>query len=454
MGIAVSDEALASFIRDRYKDPASGQSRYPALVAEVQSIGAREEDLLAMERRGIGQSLLAELISIPEMLITPRQAEADYRREHEEATASAVFFISTNYLSSVTVTPDALGKFFTNRMSDYRIAEKFVVAFVRFAGTNHFAAAEADLAKVTDLTNRLEKVYEQRGTNAFLNDQGIAMPKSVALIKLRDEALREGANMRAREAATEFYNEVSQVTPLKAESLDAVAAKRGLKVEITQPFSKSERPLGLEGLPTLVRDLDSLTPDSPVSEPLMGLDGAYIAAIKVRIPSMTPALDAVRARVTEDYRRSQAREAARNAGQAFHAVATNALATGKTFAAVATAQKLTVVDLPAFSLSSTMVPGLPPYADLSSLKDAAFALKAGGVSPMGFLREGGYVLFLKERKAPTAEAVKAGLPAYITEQRSRRSNGPFVQWFTSEWDKSGLSLAIRPRPSTNGPVQN
>ena len=74
MGIDVSDEALAAFIRDRYKDPSTGQSRYKALVAELTAIGAREEDMLAMERRGMGQSVLADILSIPEALITPREA--------------------------------------------------------------------------------------------------------------------------------------------------------------------------------------------------------------------------------------------------------------------------------------------------------------------------------------------------------------------------------------------
>ena len=113
-------------------------------IALRTAIGAREEDMLAMERRGMGQSVLADILSIPEALITPREAEQDYRREHEEITASAVFFVGSNYLSKVTVTPEALGRFFTNRMSTYQVPEKFVLSYVRFPGSNHLAAAEAE----------------------------------------------------------------------------------------------------------------------------------------------------------------------------------------------------------------------------------------------------------------------------------------------------------------------
>lgn len=452
MGISVGDEALAEFIRERYKDPSTGQSRYAALVAELTAMGAREEDMLAMERRGIGQSLLADVLSIPEALITPREAEQNYRREHEEVAASAVFFTSTNYLSKVVVTPEAIGRFFSNSLVNYQVPEKFVLGYVRFPGSNHLAAAEAELAQMPDLTNRIEKVYAQRGTNDFVDDQGVALAKPAAIARIRQEAAKESANVRARESAVAFYNELSQKTPLKAETLDAVAAQRGLKVQITQPFTRMDAPVGLEGLPGVGGAIDSLLGETPVSEPLMGTDGAYVLAIKVRIPATTPPLEVVRARVTEDFRRREALQAARAAGQAFQAAVTNAMAAGKSFAEAAAGQKYAAVDLPSFSLSSTSVAGLPPYADLASLKNAAFALQPGKAGGFAFTREGGFVLFLKDRKQPSADSVKAALPGYLAEQRARRSRGPFVQWFTSEWDKSGLRMALEPRRDTNAPA--
>jgi hypothetical protein len=205
----------------------------------------------------------------------------------------------------------------------------------------------------------------------------------------------------------------------------------------------------LEGLPGVGSAIESLLGETPLSEPMLGTDGAYLLALKVRIPASTPPLEAVRARVTEDFRKQEALQAARTAGQAFQAAVTNALAAGKTFADAAAGQRYAVVDLPSFSLSSTTVAGLPPSADLASLKNAAFALQPGKAGNFAFSRDGGFVLFLKERKAPTAEAIKAGLPTYLAEQRSRRSRGPFVQWFTSEWEKSGLRLALEPRRETN-----
>ena len=353
---------------------------------------------------------------------------------------SAVFFVGSNYLSKVTVTPEALGRFFTNRMSTYQVPEKFVLSYVRFPGSNHLAAAEAELAGMPDLTNRLEKLYAQRGTNDFIDDKGAPLAKPAAMARIRQEATRESANIRAREAAVAFYNELSQKAPFKADTLDVVAGQRGLPVQITQPFGRADSPMGLEGLPGVGSSIESLLGESPVSEPVVGTDGAYILALKVRIPASTPPFESVRARVTEDFRRQESISAARTAGQAFHAAVTNAIAAGKTFAEVAAGQRLSVMDLPSFSLSSTTAPGLPSFADLSSLKNAAFALQAGQAGGFSFSGYGGFVLFLKERKQPSAEAVKAALPDYLKERRSRTSRAPFVQWFTSEWEKSGLRL--------------
>jgi hypothetical protein len=451
MGIVADDEVLASVVSDAFRDQATGQSTYPALIERIKTMGGREDDYLAILRRQVEQSTLVNVLSIPDSLVTPREAEAEYRRENEEAVASAVFFVSTNFMSSVTVKPEGLGQFYTNRAQNYRIAEKFVVSYLHFPASNHMAAAEAELATMPDLTNRLEQAYASRPTNSFLDDQGVVLSKDAALLRMRTESVKSSAAARAAEVASEAYNELAQITPIKPENLDAIATKRGLKVALTQPFARGERPLGLESLPDLTTVLQGLTPDAPFSEPMTSANGAYILAIKARIPATIPPLASIEPRVADDYRRFLALEAARSAGQAFRNSLTNALAAGKTFAGFAAEQKQQVIDLPAFSQSMTMVPGLPPYADLGSLKDTAFALEPGGVSGFAMARDGGYVLFLKERKPVSEETLKAGLPAFMAEARSRRSSSPFAQWFSGEWEKSSVAAAFRRMKGTNAP---
>jgi hypothetical protein len=452
MGILPTAEVQAAAIREAYKDPQTGQSGYAAFLERLKEMGVREQTHLDMVRRDVGRQFLAELLAIPTSLVPPREVENEYRRENEEVVTSAVFFISTNYLGSVVETPEALGQFFTNRMATYRIPEKYVLSYVRFPGAQYIAAGEVELAKLPDLMSRLEAVYVNRGTNSFVDGLGNPMSKEAAIASLREEQVQGYAASRATEEAAGFYNELSELTPARIENLEIVAAKRGLKVEVTQPFSKTERPVGLEGVPTLARELDNLGGEIPYSEPLTSLDGAYIVAIRSRIPSVIPPMDMVRTRVSEDFKRARSRESAISAGQTFRMVLTNAMAGGKTFQEVVAEQKLAVMDLPPFSLSMDMVPGLPPYADLNSLKDTAFNLQPGQASTFNLGRDGGYVLFLKERKPVSDEVLKAGAATYAAELRSRGFADAFYRWFESEWERSSISARYRQNAATNGPA--
>lgn len=452
LGIAVSDETLADYLRRTMRDPATGQLLYDRQVEMIKAQGYTEADFLALARYEMAERHLADLVQVPAQLVTPREAESEVRRNNEQALVTAVFFSASNQLASVQVTPEGLGRFFTNRIAAYRTSEKIVASFVKFDLSNHLAEAAALVAKAPDTAAKLEAVYTKRGADAFRDAQGNPLAKDAALAKLREEYAREQAMEMAANVANDFYNDLGKVEPVKAENLESVASKRGLRAELTQPFAANDRPLGLEGVPNLAGQLSRLDPSVPFTEPIATMNGYYIVAVRQRIPPVTPTLDSIRARVTDDYRRSLAMDAARSAGQAFHNLATNALASGKSFAALAAEQKLAAVDLPAFTLQMNMLPGLPPQADLVSLKDAAFALQPGQVSPLVPGRDGGYVVYLRERKPASEEMVKAELPKVVTELRQREERAGFSEWMSHEWDNSGLQALFTPKEKKSGVV--
>ncbi len=445
-GIVVSDAQLAEFIKQYFRDPATGQLIFERELEASKAQGITEAEYLEFVRSQIANRHLRDIVEIPAQLVTPRESESEVRRANEQALVTAVFFSASNHLASVQLTPDALGRFFTNNIAGYRTADRLVASYVKFPSSNHLAAAESLVAKLPDLTLRLETAYNSRGATSFRDAQGNPLAKEAALARLREEELRRTAVAMAGELANEFYNDVAKIEPVRAENIETVAAARKIKIEITQPFSGTERPLGLESLRNIGQTLAALDPSVPFTEPLPALDGVYIVAIRQRIPSATPTLDAVRARVTEDFRRMTSTESARTAGQAFHNLATNALASGKSFAALVAEQKLAAVDLPPFTIEMSMLPGLPPQADLSSLKDAAFSMKAGEVSNLISGRDGGYVVYLRERKPASEEVVKAALPKATTELRQREERAGFSEWFGNEWIASGLQAQLAPKP--------
>ena len=162
-----------------------------------------------------------------------------------------------------------------------------------------------------------------------------------------------------------------------------------------------------------------------------------------RMPSEIPTLDSVRARVVADYKRAKSVEAAHTAGEAFATAVSAALAQGKTFEAAAAAQNAKVTDLAPFSLVTQSLPGLDARVNPAVVKDTAFNLKPGAASRFIQTGDGGFVLFLKERRPVDAAIVKAGLNGYLEEQRGQRKTDAFDAWFQAEFKKSGLEALLK-----------
>ena len=51
------------------------------------------------------------------------------QRENQEFSAQSVFFSPSNYLSAVTVTPDAVAQYYTNYLAAYRLPDRVQVSY-------------------------------------------------------------------------------------------------------------------------------------------------------------------------------------------------------------------------------------------------------------------------------------------------------------------------------------
>src|SRR5204863_34346 len=101
--------------------------------------GLTFEDFDRFVRHEIGIQELMATVGMGGELITPQEAQELYRREHQELSAEAVIFSASNYLAGISVTPEALSQFYSNRQSLYRIPDRVQVQYVRFPYTNHYA---------------------------------------------------------------------------------------------------------------------------------------------------------------------------------------------------------------------------------------------------------------------------------------------------------------------------
>jgi hypothetical protein len=195
------------------------------------------------------------------------------------------------------------------------------------------------------------------------------------------------------------------------------------------PFSEMEGPRELSVRATFARTAFALTPQEPISPAVVGEDAVYLLALKGRIPSEIPTLDALRERVTEEFRREQARLLAREAGTNFVTSLTNALAAGQSFADACAAANVTPIPLPKFSAGSRNLPDWDRRVNFEQVRAATSGLRAGSASNLLLTADGALVVYLKNREQVTDAELKDALPPFLADLRQERQFEGFSDWF-------------------------
>jgi len=438
LGISVTDEGAAKWIAnspvfsDREKGGFKSDTYNLFVKNKLPEANLTEIDFHRFARHEAAIQHLAAVVGGAGKLISTPEAETLYRQENEVASVSLVTFANSNYLASVKVAPDEISRFFTNRMSMYRIPERVQVSYVRFMATNYNAEADKIMASDTNLAAKLDQVYLQRGVNFFVEPDGKTMSANAAKDKIKSELKNEYALRAARRAAAAFADELFGMKPVIGDNLEKLASTKNLLTGVTAPFDRYNGPSEFRVLDNFNTTAFNLNAEEPYSVPLPDQDSVFVIALKARVPSEVPPLDTIRERVTNDYRQTQSREGARKAAEAFHTSATNLLAQGKSFQDAANEAKLTVVTPSGIAKSARMLADLDPRIDLQSLKSAAFRLQKGGVSSFVPTSEGGFVVYLRSI-APADEAtMKTELPKFIQTLQQRRQMQAFNDWFMKE----------------------
>jgi len=450
--IQVSDEATADWITTVFQDRKTKQFHiddYNRFMAQLPSRGLSERDFERFARHQVAIGHLVALAGATGKMIAPQAAEQEFREAHEKADTKVVVFNSSNYLAKVDASPEKIGTYYTNRAANYRLPERIQLSYVDFPASNYVATAETQLATRTNLAQIIDAEYLRRGANFFTDTNNSPLSAEAAKAKLRDEMKHEAALIEARRAAIDFANDLEKMTNQPSiqnpsENLEKLANAKGLQAKVTEPFAQGEEPKGLNVPSQFSQVAFNLTAEEPnITEPVVGEDGAYVFSFKRRVPSALPPLEAIKDQVTEDYRRSEALRLAREAGLAFAAAATNGVASGKTFDAVAQELGYSVIDVPPFTRESRgSIEGLPTQVDSASLRNTAFNDSAGHSSNYIPGRDGGYVVFIEKFIPASDEEVKSGLPEFVEELRRRHATEAFNEWFTKQTHAANLKLAI------------
>jgi peptidyl-prolyl cis-trans isomerase D len=448
--IRVGDDAVARWIsaRPAFADRRTkvfSQEAYDQFVQRFlptsPNIRLDESDFARYARHQIALGQLESLAGLSGELVPLREGEAEYRYRHEEAVAEIAEVSLTNYLAAVTLRPAEVAKFYTNRLAVYRVPERVQVSYVKFSASNHLAEADAQLAKETNLAERIESIYDEQGPDAYRDAQNHTLPAALAKAAIK-KRIREQLALRAAVTnADHFARQLFALEPAKAANLDRLAATNGLAVHLTEPFSEADGPKGID-LDTFTKSAFGLTADEPFAAPIKGDDCIYLIAFHQRLPSEIPPLSAIRRTVEADYRHDQALQMAHAAGQSLYLSVTNGLAKGRSFQSLCAADRADWFKPPPFSRSTDSLPTVESQGiDLRELKDVAFALTAHAVSHFSPTREGGFLVYVQSFRPVDPTKMKAELPDFLASLRHTLSVQAFEQWFRQQYTAAHVTSA-------------
>ena len=403
------------------------------IVSRQRGIHLTKEDFVRYLEHEVGFQQLVQLAGASGQLVNPREAQEKFLKEHQENVVEAVFFQTSSYTNGVTTNPADIGRYYTNMMVQYRLPERLRVAYVEFPKSNFFAQADSVLALRTNLSALIDQEYQQRGATNYTdpNNPGAVLSEKEAKDQIRSMVRSQSALTFAHNAATELADKLMSQSDASVQTFESFMTAAKLPVKVSSPFGRDEAPVEMKSVsPEFAGRLFELTNSTAavLFQPIMGEDAVYLAAIKQRIPSQIEPLESVRARVAADYVRSQGRERALKAGNAFQSNSVQQVSAGKSFSEVAAKSGLRVETLPPFSSATENLPELAGRMQLSQLNNAVSALTNGGISRFMFTPDGGVVLHLKDRKAIADDVQKDKFPTFIRSERLSRSFEAFGKW--------------------------
>ena len=391
----------------------------------AQIIGERADlsDFERYLRHNLGRDQLISVVTLSSDLVTMPEVRNLYIQHFQELSTEAAFFSATNYANMVAEpSPDALAKFYQDRLSEYRLSDRVQVSYVKLDPTNFLADADQEIAKSPDLlAEKVDEEYQKRGTN-YYPDLKPEEAKKRIVEEIRLGTAHDAARKKAEVLAEALYEMKPQP------NLAVFAASNRLTLKTTAPFEEqtgpAEQDLGLN----FARAAFALTPAEPIGEqPVADGDAFFLLALDKKFPAEILPLDRIHARVLADYKQSQALQLARRAGRQLAQSATNSIAQGKTFDAACAEAKVKPVSVPPISIRSRTLPEVEDHLSTYEYQRIAFNTPVGKVADFVETMDGGIVVYVRQLLPLDETKMKADLPEFYNTVRLARRQEAIIE---------------------------
>lgn len=431
--LRLRDELLTLVTGGQTRDMAAALNAFEEQI--LRKNGLSLLDFERFLRHEAGLQHLIELCGVAGRLTTPQEAEEIFRREHEELDAAMVYFNASNYLASITNFPtEAISQLYSNRLAEYAIPERVQLVYVHFPLTNYLSQALTNLTRQTNLTALVASIYSRQPTNYWKDKDGNPLSEAEAKARIEKDLVEDQARRLAMRTVNEFTHGFNLEKTNTLQDFLALAARSNLTVHTTQPFDLMEGPKDLKLPERAIPILYRLQPEDPVLiNPIPGEDGAYLFALKQRLPREIPTLAAVRDKVLEDYKHEQAKAMAKLRAEIFYNSLTNGLAQGQNFTQICLDSGQLPIVLPPFSRVTGEVTNLPPAVSLNELRNALADLSPGSATNVRESQHGYWIAFLRRRLPVDENKLKKELPLFLANLRERRQNEAANEWISRQY---------------------
>jgi len=457
LNLDVPVEATALFTRKLFGVPpgqAFPKDKFDEFVKNVLNEEGKVdvEDFYHWVRDQVGAELLVKLYGMNGDLITAKEAEFFFRRDHELMSVELVRFPLTNYTAQIAPTAQEIGEFYTNRQADYSLPDREQINYIHFDLTNYLAAADKILAGMSNLDAQLDQAYLSKDASSYKDEAGNVLTAEAEKAKMKEDyrtqfVARSAAQTNAYQLAKLFFDGRKKDQPISRDELAQFASSNGLSVVTTPPFDRLNPPKELQLPPQyldMIFHLDASDPEDQYKL-VPATNGFFLLGLERKLPSEIQPLEVVRAKVAEDCRDSKALELAIQAGTNFEAAAQAGLAKGQSFDDICAEQKIKPQVLTPFDIETKSIPEVEDQNEFEYLiKRAAYQMPVGQITTLEKTLTGGFLMFLKARTQVDDAIVQRDLPAFLATQREQRQMAAFSIWISREMQMHLVRPAAKP----------
>ena len=446
-GIIATPQAAAAWLRDLpiFADKNGNYSPeiYEKAIPFFEQQGLSRYMLEEFAKSEVAIKQLMATFGLPGAMFSPRVIKNSLEKEKEIFSTEIAIFYNTNFIDQVNVIETNLMRYYTNRMSLWRVPEKTQVNYVNFASTNYTEAAikKFEEDSKTTLDEYINKIYsETDDPESFVDKEGNQLSEDEAKKEMRDALVKDRSLRLARNAARDFINLYFNKENITEEEFKNIATTNGLTVKLSEPFAVTDTPAELDITFSDVQRVFALSETNLYTPPIMGTNNVYAFFFSKKIKAYNPEYKNIQDKVLESYKESEAASKARLKARNFQQSLTNALANGeKTFEQLAQEANAKHITLPDFTSDATALDSEETIPlSIYQIKNNVSLLKAGQAGGMIPSTQAACVLYLKDLKPTAPDIIQQELPAYTKGLLAENLSSAFQEWFAVEYPKANI----------------